>query len=99
MTNAAAISLILKSRRIPELASRSSIMPICNICGHDRFVPGPFGRLSRGGLAPRCARCRSLERHRAARQAIDRIREPDLLAELSLIRFSDDPIVDDNWFR
>jgi SAM-dependent methyltransferase len=74
-------------------------MPICNICGHDRFVPGPFGRLSRAGLAPRCARCRSLERHRAARQALDRIREPDLLRELNLIRFSDDPILDDSWFR
>ena len=73
-------------------------MPTCNICGETRFVPGPFGRLSEQGLAPRCAGCRSLERHRVARAAIDRFRIPERFAGLRLIRFSADPIVDDRWF-
>jgi SAM-dependent methyltransferase len=74
-------------------------MPICSICGHDQFVAGPAGRLSRQGFPPRCAVCGSLERHRAIRGAMDAIREPDRFADLRLIRFSSDPIVDDRWFK
>src|SRR5438874_10108510 len=74
-------------------------MPICNICGDDRFIPGPNRRLSRSSLPPRCASCLALERHRAIRRAIDSIRVPDRFADLRLIRFSDDPIVDDQWFK
>ncbi len=73
-------------------------MPACNVCGETRFVPGPFGRLSERGLPPRCAGCGSLERHRVARQAIDRFRIPERFAGLTLIRFSSDPILDDRWF-
>jgi len=56
--------------------------------------------MSRSGLPPRCTRCGSLERHRAIRQAIDSFRAPDEpFSGLKLIRFSDDPIVDDRWFK
>jgi SAM-dependent methyltransferase len=73
-------------------------MTACNICGENRFGPGPFGRLSEAKLAPRCLNCRSLERHRVARAAIDRFRISDRFATLTLIRFSIDPIVEDRWF-
>jgi len=33
------------------------------------------------------------------RRAIDAVRAPDRFSNLRLIRFSDDPIVDDRWFR
>jgi len=35
----------------------------CSVCGSARFVPGPRGRMV-GILAPQCAECGSLERHR-----------------------------------
>jgi SAM-dependent methyltransferase len=73
-------------------------LPACNICGETGFVAGPFGRLSEQGLPPRCVRCRSLERHRVARAAIDRFRIPERFTGLGLIRFSSDPIVEDRWF-
>jgi SAM-dependent methyltransferase len=74
-------------------------MAICNVCGGSRFGPGPAGRLSRRGLPPRCSGCGSLERHRAIRVVVDKLREIRPLEKESLIRFSDDPILDDRWFR
>jgi hypothetical protein len=37
----------------------------CNVCGGAQFVRGPNDRLSSTGRLPRCAKCHSLERHRA----------------------------------
>jgi SAM-dependent methyltransferase len=55
--------------------------------------------VSENGLLPRCLGCGSLERHRVARSAIDRFRISERFAELALIRFSADPIVEDRWFK
>jgi SAM-dependent methyltransferase len=74
-------------------------MAICNVCGGSRFGPGPAGRLSRRGLLPRCSGCGSLERHRAIRTAVEKLREVRPFQDAKLIRFSDDPILDDHWFR
>jgi len=71
----------------------------CNICGGSKFAPGPFGRMSIGGLPPRCLGCGSLERHRIMRRAIEAFRDSDVFATLSLMRFSADPIVDPSWFK
>lgn len=37
----------------------------CSVCGGNDFGPGPKGRLSHGGLKPKCRQCGSVERHRA----------------------------------
>lgn len=47
---------------LPALAMERSRH--CPICGSRAFVPGPFGRISKG-LGPQCHSCGSLERHRA----------------------------------
>jgi SAM-dependent methyltransferase len=74
-------------------------MAICNVCGGGEFAPGPSGRLSRRGLPPRCSRCGSLERHRAIRVVVETLREILPLHGSRLIRFSDDPILEDRWFK
>jgi len=60
----------------------------CPICGGTAFVAGPKGRLSPGGIAPRCAGCQSLERHRAFRTVFDALRPAT--GALSVLQFSDD---------
>ncbi len=60
----------------------------CPICGGTRFVGGPKGRLSPGGILPRCAGCQSLERHRAFRTVFDALRPT--FAPFAALQFSDD---------
>ncbi len=50
------------------------------------------------GELPRCAGCRSLERHRIFRMMFDRLGTADFGA-LDAIQFSPDPTLDPNWFR
>jgi SAM-dependent methyltransferase len=50
------------------------------------------------GRLPRCARCRSLERHRIFRIMFERLGPRDF-ADWSAIQFSPDPTVDRGWFR
>ena len=70
----------------------------CNICNTDEFLPGPGGRKSVTGKAPRCAGCDSLERHRIIRAALERMRMADW-ADGRAIQFSSDKSVDPDWFR
>jgi SAM-dependent methyltransferase len=74
-------------------------MTSCNICGDSTFLAGPFGRMSFGGRPPRCATCSSLERHRAMRDALDRMNARERFSTYRLIRFSPDPTVEDAWFQ
>jgi hypothetical protein len=69
----------------------------CNICGGTDFTEGPSGRLSATGIAPRCQTCRSLERHRAFRAAMDRIPRA-LLSWRSALQFAPDSSIDPTWF-
>lgn len=73
-------------------------MPACNICGGERFVPGPNDRLSESGAPPRCADCYSLERHRSLRACLDRLPRT-MLSWRRAIQFAPDPSLDPSWFR
>ena len=71
----------------------------CNICGHNKFEKGPKGRLS--GIQhklPQCVKCKSLERHRAARVAWDKIID-DSYKEKDCLHFSYDPTINHSWFN
>ncbi|WP_119304291.1 class I SAM-dependent methyltransferase [Dongia deserti] len=72
--------------------------PRCNICGGREFTPGPKGRLSARGKPPRCARCHSLERHRAFRSILVDL-GPRRFRPLRCLQFSKDPTVDKRWFE
>lgn len=76
----------------PNKASRE-----CPICGGTSFVAGPRGRMAVSGVLPRCAGCRSLERHRVSRVMFNRL-GPGHFAGWSAIQFSPDPTVDPDWF-
>lgn len=84
--------------RLPFLRKRSRKQPPCLICGHDRFLPGPYERLCANGKCPRCARCQSLERHRLQRKIAGRIAAEFPLASMSCLQFSADPAIDGSWF-
>lgn len=72
--------------------------PKCNICGCDRFGPGPGGRMSYDGRTPpRCTGCQSLERHRAFRALFQALRD-DAFASASVLQFSNDRSSDKSWF-
>jgi SAM-dependent methyltransferase len=83
----------------PELPSGGAPgTPVCcNICGSTAFITGPNERLSRTGILPRCAQCRSLERHRLMRKAW-LLYPPEALGSLRALQFSHDPTVDRRWF-
>lgn len=72
-------------------------LPQCPICGGTMFEPGPRGRMASSGVLPRCAGCKSLERHRAARVMFDKL-GPLHFAGWAAIQFSPDPTVDPAWF-
>ena len=72
--------------------------PACNICGGTAFEPGPNARASSTGRAPRCSRCRSLERHRQLRRVYAMI-PAEHLASLAVLQLSPDIGVDPGWFR
>ena len=70
----------------------------CNICGGTRFEAGPNGRASSTGRAPRCSRCRSLERHRQLRRVYAML-PAQYRAGLDVLQLSPDIGVDPAWFR
>jgi SAM-dependent methyltransferase len=72
--------------------------PRCNICGGQRFVPGPNDRLSPTGKRPACRRCHSFERHRAFRRIFLEL-GLRRLRTLRCLQFSPDPTIDRRWFR
>lgn len=78
-------------------ATALSSTPACPICGGTVFGPGPKGRTSPNGAMPRCAGCRSLERHRIFRILFDRL-GPESFSAWKAIQFSPDPTVDPRWF-
>lgn len=70
----------------------------CVICGGRTFGPGPFGRLTRDGIMPRCATCLSLERHRVLRLIYNAI--PDrFLSGADCLQFAPDPAAPQGRFR
>jgi SAM-dependent methyltransferase len=69
----------------------------CPICGGTTFEPGPKQRTALNGAMPRCAGCRSLERHRVSRIMFDRL-GPDGFSGWKAIQFSPDPTADPAWF-
>ncbi|MEW5420566.1 methyltransferase domain-containing protein [Amorphus sp. 3PC139-8] len=71
--------------------------PCCPICGGSEFIPGPNGRRAPDGSMPRCASCRSLERHRAYRVVFHAL-GPDRFADLRALQFSPDRVVEPAWF-
>lgn len=71
--------------------------PCCPICGSREFIPGPNGRSAPNGAMPRCAECRSLERHRAYRTAFQAL-DPSRFAGLKALQFSPDRVVEPSWF-
>ena len=72
--------------------------PRCNICGGQKFGPGPKGRSSQTGRPPRCKRCRSVERHRVFRKIFLEL-GPSRLRTLRCLQFSPDPTVESGWFQ
>lgn len=60
----------------------------CPICGGGVFVAGPKGRLSPGGIEPRCTECQSLERHRGFRLIFNALRP--VFAGRAALQFSED---------
>jgi hypothetical protein len=73
-------------------------MVACNICGGEEFVPGPNGRLTSTGAAPRCGNCGSLERQRSLRAFLSLL-PLEMLAWRRAIQFAPDGSLDPAWFR
>jgi len=71
---------------------------LCNLCDSDNFGPGPSGRMAITGLAPRCTKCQSLERHRAIRCIMLLLRESFKFYSLRALQFSEDFSVIGEWF-
>jgi SAM-dependent methyltransferase len=71
--------------------------PRCNICGGQKFTRGPGRRFGPMGTKPRCARCHSLERHRAFRRIFIAL-GPRRFRPLHCLQFSKDPTIDAQWF-
>lgn len=77
---------------------RQETAPSCPICGGTTFVPGPIGRMTAKGLAPSCAECGSLERHRIVRQVYDAIAS-EILEGARALQFSNDPAAPRDRFK
>ncbi len=71
---------------------------VCNICGDSQFELGPNNRKSSTGEAPRCIRCRSLERHRQLRQIYAQMPRA-YLRKLDALQLSSDVAVEPSWFK
>lgn len=71
-----------------QLKSPGARTNACPVCGGDAFIAGPGGRMAPSGGAPRCARCGSLERHRAFRTVLDAVAER--LTAARVLQFSED---------
>ena len=70
----------------------------CNICSNNLFLKGPNNRLSLTQKYPFCAHCFSLERHRGLKVFWERF-DKDFLIEQDVLQFSDDPSVEESWFK
>jgi len=70
----------------------------CNICSNNIFIKGPNNRLSLTEKYPLCANCFSLERHRGLKVFWERF-DKDFLRGLNVLQFSDDPGIDETWFK
>ena len=79
------------------MAEHQIAASLCNICGGDKFGPGPGGRSSLNGRLPQCKSCLSLERHRTARAAILDLRT-DEFQNFNVLQISQDRCVEPDWF-
>jgi|SaaInlStandDraft_7_1057024.scaffolds.fasta_scaffold122921_2 SAM-dependent methyltransferase len=70
----------------------------CNICGKNIFFRGPNSRLSLTSQYPWCLNCLSLERHRGLRILWEKFPK-DLLKSMTVLQFSEEPILDAEWFN
>jgi hypothetical protein len=70
----------------------------CNICGAAEFAPGPNGRLTVSGNAPRCVGCGSLERQRSLRACLLRV-PAEMLSWRRALQFAPDASLDPEWFQ
>jgi SAM-dependent methyltransferase len=73
-------------------------MPACNICGSETFKAAPNNRLSLKKIAPRCAKCGSLERHRLGRDIAAAVRVRDKFQSYTLLDIGADNTVPKGWF-
>lgn len=88
----------MKARAPIQTDMEAMAMPSCPYCSGTTFGPGPGGRMSRRGLAPRCTGCGSLERHRAGRDLMERIRDRGRFKATSMLRFADEAVAAGGWF-
>lgn len=92
------MSLVSKIKQQIKKFSSKKQAP-CNICGKDRFIKGPGGRLSSSGIYPRCLHCYSLERHRLQRTIAEQLLKNGIVSKTSkVLQFSNDPVFDASWF-
>ena len=93
------MSLVSKIKQQIKKFSSKKQTP-CNICGKDRFIKGPGGRLSGSGIYPRCLSCYSLERHRLQRTIAEQLLRDGIVDKTSkVLQFSNDPVFDASWFN
>lgn len=69
----------------------------CSICGYTKFIHGPYHRTGVCGQLPQCAKCNSLERHRALRSVWNAI-PAALMSGRKTLQFSYDVSVKPEWF-
>jgi len=81
------------------MENRNENLPrACNICGSTKFGAGPNGRMAENGMPPRCEGCQSLERHRATREVMVKLRKPLEFSRRRVLQFSHDRTVERQWF-
>lgn len=74
-------------------------MPVCNICGSQKFGFGPGGRVSVTGKHPKCLNCFSLERHRALRKVYVQLLDSLPFHQMSALLISPDKAIEPRWFK
>lgn len=55
--------------------------------------------MAENGIPPRCEGCQSLERHRATREVMAKLRKPLNFSGLRALQFSHDRTVERRWFK
>ena len=73
-------------------------MPVCNICGGQKFGKGPGERLSATGKYPKCLSCFSLERHRSLRWIYTQLLGSLPFGSMSALLISEDKAINQKWF-
>lgn len=74
-------------------------MPVCNICGGQKFGNGPGGRLSATSKSPKCLSCFSLERHRSLRWIYTQLLGSLPFESMSALLISEDKAINQKWFN